>query len=877
MKIEDNIETVDDLVDGSHSEHIERAAFPDRLPILAVPRPVFPKVMVPIELESPELKRLVKDVTKRGHGLVGLALEKEPSDPERIMGGARVQLGEGEVYELGVIAQIVNVSMDDDGEVTAIITALDRMRIVKVVSQTPYLTAEVEYPKEKGAPSDELRAYTLAVINSIKELVLLNPLYKEQLSLLISEGNLEEPGPLADMAAFLTSAKPIVLQGVLETMGVRKRLEKVLGLLKDELEISRLQTRIRERIEDRIDEQQRDFFLREQLKAIKQELGIEKEGKESEVEEFQGRLLNKTLSVEAQGRVDEEMAKLRMIEPSSSEYNITRNYLDWLTLLPWGVHSEDKVDLRKAQRVLDREHYGLGDVKERIIEFIAEGILREDFGGSIICLTGPPGVGKTSIGKSIASCLGRKFYRFSLGGMRDEAEIKGHRRTYIGAMPGKFLQALKVCATDNPVIMLDEVDKIGASYHGDPASALLEVLDPEQNRDFLDHYLDVRFDLSKVMFVCTANQTDTIPSPLLDRMEMIQLSGYILEEKLEIASRYLLPRALTNLKQPKGKVTITKPALHQLIDGYAREAGLRNLDNQIKKIVRKCAVKLVKKEARVVHVTPESVESFLGAPVFTTETAFANPLPGVVMGLAWTSMGGDTLFIEATAVKSEHRGYKQTGQLGKVMIESSEIAHTTIRGLCRSLGNHFFDEHFIHLHVPAGAVPKDGPSAGITMALALYSLALRTPVKPGVAMTGELNLSGLVMPVGGIREKLIAARRAKVTEVILPIGNRSDYQQLPKVVKRHLKVRFAETFEQVAKWCLAGIPGSTVRPKAVVAPIAPPAKKASKRVAKKTSKRVAKKASKRVAKKASKRVAKKASKRVAKKASKRGPNSRLSK
>lgn len=792
-----------DLDESANSDAlIEPADYPDKLPILGVPRPVFPKVMVPLEVDSPELRRLIRDVTKRGHGLVGLALERESIDPTRPNSSATIQVTEGQVYEVGVIAQIVNVSVDDDGDVTAIVTALDRMRIVKVVSQTPYMVAEVEYPKEKGAPSDELRAYTLAVINSIKELVLLNPLYKEQLSLLVSEGNLEEPGPLADMSAFLTSAKPEVLQGVLETLAVRKRLEKVLGLLKDELEISRLQTRIRERIEDRINEQQREFFLREQLKAIKQELGIEKEGKESEVEEFQARLLNKRLSTEAQAKVDEEMSKLKMLEPSSSEYNITRNYLDWLTLLPWGVHSEDKVDLGKAERVLDREHYGLGDVKERIIEFIAEGILRGDFGGSIICLAGPPGVGKTSIGKSIAGCLGRKFYRFSLGGMRDEAEIKGHRRTYIGAMPGKFLQALKVCGTENPVIMLDEIDKIGASYHGDPASALLEVLDPEQNRDFLDHYLDVRFDLSKVLFVCTANQTDTIPGPLLDRMEVIQLSGYILEEKLEIASRYLLPRALGNLKQPKGKVTITRPALRQLIDGYAREAGLRNLDNQIKKIVRKVAVKLVKKEARKVEITPSSIERFLGAPMFTNEAAFQHPLPGVVMGLAWTSMGGDTLFIEARAVKSGQPGFKQTGQLGKVMVESSEIAYTTIRALCRKENRNFFDEHFIHLHVPAGATPKDGPSAGITMALALYSLALGVPVNAGFAMTGELNLSGLVMPVGGIREKLIAARRAKVKQVVLPAANKSDYEQLPAVVKTRLKVHFAQTFEQVAKWCL---------------------------------------------------------------------------
>ena len=779
---------------------VARHTYPERLPILAVPRPVFPKVMVPMELESSELKRLVKDATKTSNGLVGLVLEREALPKSGSSKG--IEVVDGEVHEVGVVAQVINVSIDEDGEMTAVISALDRMRIVKVVSHAPYMVAEVEYPKEKQAPDDEMRAYTLAVINSIKELVTLNPLYKEQLNLLLHEGNLEEPGPLADTAAFLTSASAEALQEVLETMDVRRRLERVLGLLKDELEISRLQTRIRERIEDRINEQQREFFLREQLKAIKQELGIEKEGKESEAEEFSARLQERQLPEEAQERIDDEMSKLRMLEPSSSEYNITRNYLDWLTLLPWGVYSEDKVDLAQAERVLNREHYGLSDVKERIIEFIAVGILRGDFGGSIICLVGPPGVGKTSIGRSIASCLGRKFYRFSLGGMRDEAEIKGHRRTYIGAMPGKFVQALRVCGTQNPVIMLDEVDKIGASYHGDPASSLLEVLDPEQNRDFLDHYLDVRFDLSKVLFVCTANQVDTIPSPLLDRMEVIQLSGYILEEKLEIASRYLLPRALKSLRQPKGKVTITKPALRQLIDGYAREAGLRNLDNQIKKIVRKCAVRLVKGEVTEMKVGPNDVEGFLGAPMFTNESVFDHPLPGVIMGLAWTSMGGDTLFIEARGVKSEQAGFKQTGQLGKVMIESSEIAYTTVRALCRRNGNRFFDEHFVHLHVPAGAVPKDGPSAGITMALSLYSLALDVPVRAGFAMTGELNLSGLVMPVGGIREKLIAAKRARVRHVILPAGNRSEFDQLPDVIKKRLQVHFADTFEQVAALCL---------------------------------------------------------------------------
>lgn len=788
---------------------VARQVYPHRLPILALPtRPVFPKVMVPIELESPELKRMVKDATKSGNHLLGLVLERE-SEP-RQEGAASVV--DGEIYDLGVVAQIVNVSLSDEGQMTAVLSALDRMRIVKVTRHSPYMMAEVEYPKDKGAPNDEMRAYTLAVINSIKELITLNPLYKEQLSLLLNEGNLDEPGPLADMAAFLTSAPGPALQEVLETMDVRRRLEKVLGLLKDELEISRLQTKIREKIEDRINEQQREFFLREQLKAIKQELGIEKEGKETELEEFIGRLAERDVPTEAKARIDDELDKLRMLEPSSSEYNLTRNYLDWLTILPWGIESEAKLDLKQAQLQLDRDHYGLNDVKERIIEFIAEGMLRGGFGGSIICLVGPPGVGKTSVGRSIADCLGRQFYRFSLGGMRDEAEIKGHRRTYIGAMPGKFLQALRISGTANPVIMLDEIDKIGASYQGDPASALLEVLDPEQNRDFLDHYLDVRFDLSKVLFICTANQLDTIPGPLLDRMEVIKLSGYILEEKLEIASRYLLPKTLQNLKQRRRKITISRPALRELVDGYAREAGLRNLENQIKKIVRKCAVEIVKGQVDQVRIGPEDIERLLGPRVFINESLFPKPRVGVVMGLAWTSMGGDTLFVEAAAISAKNPGFKQTGQLGAVMVESTEIAYSFVRGLCARWGNTFFDEHAVHLHVPAGAVPKDGPSAGITMATALYSLATNEPIKDGFAMTGELNLNGLVMPVGGIKEKLIAAKRARVKQVILPAANRSDYEQLPASIKSRQTVHFVETFEQVMELCFSRSRKKEARP-----------------------------------------------------------------
>lgn len=797
-----------------------RNNYPERLPILALPsRPVFPRVMVPVELEGEEVRQLLREAKTSASNMVGLVLERHAPDAEnQTIGEARTRVDEGEIYQVGVIAHILSSTSNEDG-ITVVLSALDRMRVVRIIRHSPYLVAEVEYLFDKSAPTDELRAYTLAVINSVKDLVAQNPLYKEQLSLLISEGNLDEPGPLADTAAFLTSAEGPALQDVLETLDVRRRLEKVLGLLKQELQISKLQATLREKIEERVDEQQREFFLREQLKVIKHELGIEKEGKETELEEFRARLQKRKPSAEAQGRIEEELKKLSMIEPSSSEYVMSRNYLDWLTVLPWGVSSQAKVTLVEARRVLDRDHYGLSDVKERIIEFIAEGILRGDFGGSIICLMGPPGVGKTSIGRSIAACLGRKFYRFSLGGMRDEAEIKGHRRTYIGAMPGKFLQALRVCGTDNPVIMLDEIDKIGASYHGDPASSLLEVLDPEQNREFLDHYLDVRFDLSKILFVCTANQLDTVPAPLLDRMEVITLSGYLLEEKLQIARRFLLPKALRPLKLRRSQITVTAPALRELIDGYAREAGLRTLENQIKKIVRKCAVKIVERTRRKITIEPKDIESLLGQRLFTNEQLFDDPVPGVAMGLAWTSMGGDTLFVEARAVKSSGPSMKQTGQLGKVMMESTEIAYTFVRGLCEqqgvggkggdqgataqraSDGMGFFANHAIHLHVPAGATPKDGPSAGVTMAVALYSLATGIPVTPRLAMTGELNLSGMVMPVGGIKEKLLAARRANVRHVILPKANEADYSRLAASVKRGLPVHFVSDFSEVRLLC----------------------------------------------------------------------------
>ncbi len=533
-------------------------------------------------------------------------------------------------------------------------------------------------------------------------------------------------------------------------------------------------------------------------------MGLSKDDKESEEEKFRKRMEALILTEEASERIEEELEKLRLLEPSSPEFNVTRAYLDWLTVLPWGKTTEDNEDIEQAEEILQADHYGLEDVKDRILELISVGMMNGNLSGTIILLVGPPGVGKTSIGQSIARSLNREFYRFSVGGMRDEAEIKGHRRTYIGALPGKFVQALKVCKTSNPVLMLDEVDKIGSSFRGDPASALLEVLDPEQNKDFLDHYLDVRFDLSKVLFICTANQLDTIPRPLLDRMEVIRLSGYILEEKLQIARRHLIERQLSSHGLKPEEFQIDDNTLREVIDGYAREAGVRNLEKQLKKMMRKAARQIVTERGKEnpkteVQINKEDLKDYLGKRSFTEEQAFTEPKVGVVMGLAYTALGGATLHIEARSIFNKNGGLKQTGQLGDVMKESAEIAYSYVRSLLQNDpdAKEFFEEKMIHLHVPAGATPKDGPSAGITMACALTSLIFDTPLKTGLAMTGELTLTGVVLPIGGVKEKTIAARRAKISELIFPADNQEDFEDLDESVREGITAHFVKKLEDV--------------------------------------------------------------------------------
>ncbi len=767
---------------------------PPSLPILPVrPRPFFPGIHIPLQIGEHQLD-IVNWTLESPHRTLGLLFVKssdEEDSPENL-------------HTVGVAAKILKAFKDEDGTGHILIGCLERFTVHDFKETEVGVFAEVEYhPALPTSADEELKAYSMAVITALKELMKTSPLQSEAIKLFLTHSSMEDPGRLADFSSSLTTADGQELQQILAEFDLRNRLDKTLVLLRKELELSRLQQKITKQIEERMSAQQREFFLREQLKAIKKELGLEKEGKTAEIEKFERRLRHLKLNDEALKAVEDEMQKLSILEPASPEYSVTHNYLDWLTILPWGKQSKDNFNLDRARKILDRDHYGLEDVKERILEFIAVGSMKGDIAGSILCLVGPPGVGKTSVGMSIADAIGRKFYRFSLGGMRDEGEIKGHRRTYIGAMPGKFIQALKTAGTSNPVIMLDEIDKIGASFRGDPASALLEVLDLEQNQAFRDHYLDVPFDLSNVLFVTTANQIDTIPGPLLDRMEVIRLSGYIREEKVEIARRYLIPKALRRHGLTRSQVTIYKSALTTMIDGYAREAGVRNLEKLIRRIMRKAAMLFATPSQTQKRVTVKKgkLDEYLGKPVFTDEELLEGK-PGIVTGLAWTSLGGATLQIEATAVGSKQKGFKQTGQLGNVMVESSEIAYSYVRANVEQFGGtlDFFDTRFIHLHVPAGASPKDGPSAGITMATALISMMVQKKARSKLGMTGELTLTGRVLPIGGVKEKVIASRRAGLKTLIFPGANRNDVDELPDYLRDGITFLFANEFGEVFQW-----------------------------------------------------------------------------
>ena len=869
-----------------------------------------PGVIMPVRITDERLIAEVEEMKDRGQAYVGTFLRKseeaaaeeggesrnwDPSDDIR-MGTLQVQniirvpdvgdaLKEGKEGEEG---KERDPDEDTGGGATLLLLGHRRLRKTHTVRTDP-MVVRVEHLKDspaQNADDDVLKATGNEVIATIKDLLKVNPLAKETLQYFAQRfQDFQDPAKLADLAASMCSADDLALQEILDTLDVRDRLSAALVLLKKEVELGKLQADIGRRVEEKISGDQRRYFLMEQLKSIKKELGMERDDKTALAEKFQAKFApyRDQAPSHAVKVIEEELQKLAGLEPSSSEFNVTRNYLEWLTSIPWGHSSEERLDIAQAQEVLDADHYGLEDVKERILEFIAVGQLRGTTQGKIITMVGPPGVGKTSIGQSIARALDRKFFRFSVGGLSDVAEIKGHRRTYVGAMPGKLVQCLKSTGVDNPVVLIDEVDKLGRGYQGDPASALLELLDPEQNGTFLDHYLDVPVDLSKVLFVCTANVLDTIPGPLLDRMEVVRLSGYIADEKRQIARTYLEKVARERSGIGEGESTISDAAMTSLIEDYCREAGVRNLQKHLEKIYRKVALKLAKakgpeaskrvgdarakviaarkaldtkederkklagtaKSAKAVEAAEaevsalrdalESAEAgveeamkataasdpvvvdagkdlveYIGQPPFQTDRIYDVTPPGVVTGLAWTSMGGSTLYIECTAVTqtgSEKKGgtLRTTGQLGDVMQESSSIAHTYARAFLaeRDPGNAFFDETALHVHVPAGSTPKDGPSAGCTMITAMVSLAAGKAVRPNLAMTGEVTLTGIVMPIGGVKEKTIAARRSGVTTILFPEGNRKDYEELSDDIKEGLEVHFVSTYDEVYKHALA--------------------------------------------------------------------------
>ncbi len=767
-------------------------------------RPVFPTMMLPLMIPEGRLSAAVQYAIEQQSGYIGFFLTREPMDEEQ-------SYSIDELYKVGCIARVMKAHEEGGQGIQVFAQVIARFEITEQISNDPHVIVKGKPIQPKVDASDtEVRALAMAIVTALKDLIQHNPVFADEIKMVLANyNNIDGPGRLADLSASLTTAAREDIQSILETIDIVPRMEKVLALLAKESELTQIKARIAGQIENKMTEQQRKFFLNEQLKAIKEELGVETDEKSLEVDKFQKAFDAKKnkMSDEVRSTIEEELKKMQILEPASSEYGVARNRLEWLTDMPWGDITDDVLDLKTIRKGLDDDHYGMSDIKKRFIEFCGVRKLKEDRGGGIIALVGPPGTGKTSIGKSIARNLGREFYRFSVGGMRDEAEIKGHRRTYVGALPGKIAQALRRCGSMNPVILLDEIDKLSHGMQGDPASALLEVLDPEQNNDFLDHYLDVRIDLSQVLFICTANELGGIPEPLRDRMEIIRLPGYIEAEKVKIASSYLVPKQRKAHGLRRADIQFQRNALTGLVRGYAREAGVRQLEQLIAKICRKVATKKAEDEdAFALHkINQDNLSDYLGKPYMSDEDLIATATPGVVTGLAWTAMGGATLEIEAIATASEKGGLTLTGQLGDVMKESVSLTRSYLHARTADfkIKDDWFDKHSVHVHFPAGATPKDGPSAGISIATALVSLALGKAVKRKLGMTGELTLTGRVYPIGGVREKIVAAKRAGLKTIILPKANERDWDELPEHLQKGYTVHFVEQLDDVLR--IAGL------------------------------------------------------------------------
>jgi ATP-dependent Lon protease len=764
---------------------------PEDLPILPINESVlYPKMILPLMVSQEHLIQLI-DAALLANKMIGIVAIKtkqvEEVKPE-------------DLFEVGCAASILKMLKMPNNSLRLLIQGTSRIRLTEFTQREPYIRAKVAPLKDQGEKTTDTQALMVGVKGIFQKVVELAPNLPAELAIIAM--NVEEPGALADLIASTLSIPLADKQNLLETLDVKGRLERANFLLTKELTVLELGSKIQSQVREGIDKSQREYFLREQLKAIQKELG-EKDERTAEIEELRQRMAQAKLPPEAMKEGERELDRLAKMPPAAAEYTVSRTYLDWLIELPWSVHTEDSLDIAQAQKVLDEDHYDLEKVKKRILEYLSVRKLKADMKGPILCFVGPPGTGKTSVGKSIAKALGRKFIRISLGGVRDEAEIRGHRRTYVGALPGRVIQGIRKAGSNNPVFMLDEIDKLGMDFRADPSAALLEVLDPEQNYAFSDHYLDVAFDLSKVMFITTANILDPIPPALRDRMEVLDLLGYTEEEKLKIAKEFLVPKQVEAHGLSEKDIQFEEEALLRIALEYTREAGVRNLEREIAHICRGVARRVAEGHGAPSIIKPDDVPSYLGPIKFFSEVAERTSEPGVATGLAWTPTGGDILFVEATRMKGR-KGFSLTGQLGDVMKESAQAALSYVRARAKALKipEDFFDHSDIHIHVPAGAIPKDGPSAGVTMFTAITSLLTGRPVHSDVAMTGEITLRGLVLPVGGIKEKVLAARRAGITTVILPRRNEKDLEEVPEQVKKDMKFHFVQRMDEVIRFAL---------------------------------------------------------------------------
>lgn len=747
---------------------------------------LFPHMVVPWIVEPPHLVKMIDDALATDRTIV-VALSKKHDDVETEM-----------LHEIGTMGIILRMMKNEEGHAKLIIQGASRVRLREITSQEPYIKAVTEPVHDEVEQDIQLQAMVANLRQTFSRILDIATNLPSELGAVIM--NIDDPGALADIAITHLNVDAAVKQEVLDAVNVKERLEKTLLILSGQLEIMKLGSRIQTQVKDRVEQTQKEFFLREQMKVIKQELG-ETDNAPDEIAELEEKLKAKNLPEDAWQEAERELKRLARMHPSSSEYSVARTYLEWIMDLPWNEETEDDIDLEHAEEVLNKDHYKLTKIKTRILEYLAVRKLKPDSKGTIICFAGPPGTGKTSLGRSIARSIGRKFQRIALGGAHDEAEIRGHRRTYVGAMPGRIIQAIKKAGVKNPVIMLDEIDKLGSDFRGDPSSALLEVLDPEQNSTFTDNYLGVEFDLSNVIFLATANMLETIPGPLLDRLEVLELSGYTSEEKAVIARRYLLPRQLEahGLKK-RGSISIDKRTLIKIIRSYTREAGVRDLERQLARICRQVARKVAEGDTEKAVIRVKNLSDYLGSERFFSEVAERTSIPGVATGLAWTPVGGDILFIEATSMPGSGK-LILTGKLGDVMKESAMAALSYIKSRHKSfkIDPEHFNKVDIHLHVPSGAIPKDGPSAGVAISMALLSLFSDVPVRSEVAMTGEITLRGLVLPVGGVKEKFLAAHRAGIKEIILPLRNEKDLDDLPDQVRESLVFHPVRRIDEAVK------------------------------------------------------------------------------